>query len=170
MECFYLSHPRFIVQTNISGVCLDFLYLLSTTALNIEFIQMYWPKQIIFIVCPCFKCSKSFWFYLNRFHILTYVYCKFEAHYLTSSIELGSGVQHVNSSRAISAEVFLSRARAWRVFSAQCSSSTARQNSARVTRRRSSRRMAASDSPWLWQGRKHQHKNTNIERSELKIK
>lgn len=79
-------------------------------------------------------------------------------HRLTSSAESGSGVLRRNSSRAISAEVILSRARTWRVFSAQCSPSMARLNSARAIRICCSCFTHSSDSPWFWHGRKHQHK------------
>lgn len=85
--------------------------------------------------------------YLTKFKISHSCMFKVLVHYLTCSIEFGSGVQRVNSSTAISAEVFLSRARAWRFSSAQYSSSMARQHSARASRRRNSLRMAASDSP-----------------------
>lgn len=79
-------------------------------------------------------------------------------HSLTSSVELGSGAQQRNSSRAISTEVILSRARACWVCLAQCSPSMARLKSARAIRRCCSCFTDSNDSPWLWHGWKHQHK------------
>lgn len=79
-------------------------------------------------------------------------------HGLTSLVESGSGVERRNSSRAISAADILSRATAWRVFSAQCSPNMARLKSASARRRCCSCFPDSSDRPWCWQGPKHRHK------------
>lgn len=79
-------------------------------------------------------------------------------HGLTSLVESGSGVERRNSSRAISVADILSRATAWRVFSAQCSPNMARLKSASARRRCCSRFTDSRDRPWRWRGPKHRHK------------
>lgn len=88
-------------------------------------------------------------------------------HRLTSLVESGSGVERRNSSRAISAADILSRATAWRVFSAQCSPNMARLKSASARRRCCSCFTDSSDRPWRWRAPKHRHKYWDGQHNKL---
>lgn len=77
--------------------------------------------------------------------------------FLTSCSDSDSGVQHVNSIRAIWTVVILLRASTSCVFSAHCSSKMARQNSTKAKRSLSSCCTTPSDRPPLWRRQKKAH-------------
>lgn len=77
--------------------------------------------------------------------------------FLTSCSDSDSGVQHVNSIRAIWTVVILLRASTCCVFSAHCSSKMARQNSTKAKRSLSSCCITPSDRPPLWRRQKKAH-------------